>query len=164
MKDDELCHLINEQSTALIIILSYVLKHSLSPAMLFVWKAASLITNMTPPLPILPISIVFPAAGVLLPSTWHRTLLGRPGKEQLQASALQSSVSACTLFSSVLCLMSHASHVRCWARCVWQAVNPCTIHTGDTKLKTLSPFGILPTHTFTLRTVKLKALSGLFST
>ncbi len=50
-----------------IIILSYVLKHSLSPAMLFVWKAASLITNMTPPLPILPISIVFPAAGVLLP-------------------------------------------------------------------------------------------------
>ncbi len=64
-----------------IIILSYVLKLSfLFPSLLslhvtvfffscyvFVWKAASLIANMTPPLPILPVSIVFPAAGVLLP-------------------------------------------------------------------------------------------------
>lgn len=79
------------------------------------------------------------------PSAWHRTLLGRAGEEQLQASARQSSVSACTLFSSVHCLMSHASHVRCWARLFWQAVNPCAIHTRDPNLKTFySPFGTLP--------------------
>lgn len=82
MKDDKLCHLINEQSSALdhypflcpqalpSSFLHFYLSMSLfffSPAMLFVWKAASLIANMTPPLPILPVSIVFPAAGVLLP-------------------------------------------------------------------------------------------------
>lgn len=89
------------------------------------------------PSPSLPSLLCFLPQESSYPSTWHRTLLGpgkvpgKPGKEQLQASAFQSSVSACTLFSSVHCLMSHASHVRCWARLFWQAVNPCATHTGD---------------------------------
>lgn len=113
------------------------------------------------PSPSLPSLLCFLPQESSYPSTWHRTLLGRPGKEQLQASALQSSVSACTLFSSVHCLMSHASHVRCWARLFWQAVNPWAIHTGDPQnLRICCLLAPCPTHTFTLSPVKLKVLSG----
>lgn len=65
----------------MIIIMSYVLKLCLplsftsispfhcffSPVIMVIWKAASLMANMTPPLPVPPVSIVFPATGVLLP-------------------------------------------------------------------------------------------------
>lgn len=83
------------------------------------------------PSPPLPSLLCFLPQESTYPTAWHWTLQGRAGKEQLQALALQSSVSACTLFSSVHCLMSHASHVRCWARLFQQAVDPCALHTGD---------------------------------
>lgn len=105
-----------------------------SCSMLVLWKAASLTANTTPPRdpsPPLPSLLCFLPQESTYPTAWHWTLQGRAGKEQLQALALQSSVSACTLFSSVHCLMSHASHVRCWARLVRQAVDPCAVHTGD---------------------------------